>query len=102
MKDRDAPGRTCGTYVLVPICLYLLHKEGGDCPLRPNRYVHIRAIIYLTNQRNVARMSSMMSQAKEPKTLQEAIVYFSDAHLCLAYLALRRWPDGVPLCTVCG
>ncbi len=43
----------------------------------------------------------MMSQAQEPKTLQEAILYFSDADRCLDYLALRRWPDGVPTCPVC-
>jgi transposase-like protein len=43
-----------------------------------------------------------MSQAKEPKTLQEAIIYFADANRCLDYLALRRWPDGVPVCPVCG
>src|SRR5438552_18137081 len=43
----------------------------------------------------------MLSQAQEPKTLQEAIVYFSDADRCLDYLALRRWPDGVPTCPVC-
>src|SRR5437588_11699341 len=42
-----------------------------------------------------------MSQAKEPKTLQEAIVYFSDADRCLDYLAVRRWPDGMPICPVC-
>src|SRR5438552_1844830 len=42
-----------------------------------------------------------MSQAKEPKTLQEAIVYFADADCCLDYLAVRRWPDGVPICPVC-
>jgi transposase-like protein len=44
----------------------------------------------------------MTSQAKEPKTLQEAIVYFSDHGRCIDYLSLRRWPDGVPTCPVCG
>jgi transposase-like protein len=44
----------------------------------------------------------MMSQVKEPKTLQEAIIYFADANRCIDYLALRRWPDGVPVCPVCG
>ena len=44
----------------------------------------------------------MLSQAQEPKTLQEAILYFSDADRCLDYLALRRWPDGMPVCPVCG
>src|SRR3989442_442141 len=44
----------------------------------------------------------MISQVQEPKTLQEAILYFSDADRCLDYLALRRWPDGMPVCPVCG
>ncbi len=36
-----------------------------------------------------------------PKTLQEAIIYFSDKDNCLAYLVARRWPDGVT-CPTCG
>jgi transposase-like protein len=43
----------------------------------------------------------MERQVKEPKTLQEAIVYFSDPDRCLDYLALRRWPNGVE-CPTCG
>ena len=34
-------------------------------------------------------------EAAEPKTLQEAIVYFSDAANCRTYLVARRWPKGV-------
>jgi transposase-like protein len=37
----------------------------------------------------------------EPKTLQEAIVYFSDLTNCREYLVARRWPDGV-ICPKCG
>src|SRR5580704_8188819 len=37
----------------------------------------------------------------EPKSLQEAIVYFSDAQNCHDYLVARRWPNGV-ICPVCG
>ena len=37
----------------------------------------------------------------EPKTLQEAIVYFSDLANCREYLVARRWPDGV-ICPKCG
>jgi transposase-like protein len=44
----------------------------------------------------------MKRQVKEPKTLQEAIIFFADADRCLDYLALRRWPDGMPVCPVCG
>jgi transposase-like protein len=36
-----------------------------------------------------------------PKTLQEAIIYFSDKDNCLAYLVARRWPNGV-ICPACG
>ena len=39
--------------------------------------------------------------AAEPKTLQEAIVYFSNPDNCLSYLATRRWPNGV-ICPTCG
>lgn len=37
----------------------------------------------------------------EPKTLQQAIVYFADADNCRQYLMIRRWPDGV-VCPTCG
>jgi transposase-like protein len=38
---------------------------------------------------------------QEPKTFQEAILYFADRNRCIDYLALRRWPDGKPVCPVC-
>lgn len=37
----------------------------------------------------------------EPKTLQQAILYFSDPKNCREYLVARRWPDGVA-CPRCG
>ena len=37
----------------------------------------------------------------EPKSLQEAIVYFSNPDNCMDYLAVRRWPNGV-VCPGCG
>jgi transposase-like protein len=39
--------------------------------------------------------------ASEPKTLQEAILYFADPVNCREYLVARRWPDGVT-CPRCG
>jgi len=39
--------------------------------------------------------------ASEPKTLQEAILYFADADNCLNYLVARRWPNGVA-CPACA
>src|SRR5437588_2038353 len=42
-----------------------------------------------------------MEAAYEPKTLQDAIVYFSDPDNCLNYLAAKRWPKGV-VCPTCG
>ena len=42
-----------------------------------------------------------METAYEPKTLQEAIVYFSDPANCRQYLVAHRWPDGV-VCPRCG
>jgi len=38
---------------------------------------------------------------KEPKSLQEAIVYFSNPDNCIDYVAIRRWPNGV-VCPGCG
>src|SRR5580704_915561 len=37
----------------------------------------------------------------EPKSLQEAILYFSNPDNCLNYLVARRWPKGVT-CPTCG
>jgi len=37
----------------------------------------------------------------EPKTLQEAILYFADPVNCREYLVARRWPNGV-VCPKCG
>lgn len=38
---------------------------------------------------------------KAPKTLQQAILHFSDADNCLKYMADHRWPNGVE-CPTCG
>jgi hypothetical protein len=35
---------------------------------------------------------------KAPKTLLEAVAYFKDQDRCIAYLAGKRWPDGVVRC----
>jgi transposase-like protein len=40
--------------------------------------------------------------AKAIKTLQQAIVHFSDADNCREYMATLRWPDGKPKCPACG
>ncbi len=37
----------------------------------------------------------------EPRTLQEAILYFADPVNCREYLVARRWPNGVT-CPKCG
>ncbi|HEY4356266.1 MAG TPA: IS1595 family transposase [Acidobacteriaceae bacterium] len=36
------------------------------------------------------------------RTLQEAIVYFSDEMNCIKYVCKMRWPDGVVVCPNCG
>ncbi len=38
---------------------------------------------------------------KDPKTLQDAIIYFADPDNCLEYMAAHRWPSGV-ICPTCG
>jgi len=37
----------------------------------------------------------------EPKSLQQAILYFAKPENCREYLVARRWPDGV-VCPRCG
>jgi len=43
----------------------------------------------------------MESPANQPKTLLEAIRYFSDPDVATAFFAGLRWPDG-PVCPKCG
>jgi len=38
----------------------------------------------------------------DPKTLQEAVVFFADPDNCINYLAARRWKDGKAACPTCG
>jgi transposase-like protein len=38
----------------------------------------------------------------EPKTLQQATVYFADPDNCISFLVSRRWPDGIVKCPLCG
>jgi transposase-like protein len=40
--------------------------------------------------------------SQEPKSLQEAIVYFSNPENCIKYLSIRRWSDGKAICPGCG
>jgi transposase-like protein len=42
-----------------------------------------------------------MEEMREPTTLQEAMLYFADPDRCVAYMMLRRWPNGVE-CPTCG
>jgi transposase-like protein len=41
------------------------------------------------------------TEGGEPRTLQEAAVYFTDPARALAYVVSRRWPNGVT-CPTCG
>ena len=38
----------------------------------------------------------------QPKTLQEAVIYFSNPANCLDYMLAWRWPNGVVTCPTCG
>jgi transposase-like protein len=44
----------------------------------------------------------LLLMATTPKTLTQAIQYFTDADNCLNYLRDRRWPDGKVACPTCG
>jgi transposase-like protein len=43
----------------------------------------------------------LVRDAMKPKTLQQAIRYFSDEQVCIDTIAALRWPDG-PSCPKCG
>lgn len=38
----------------------------------------------------------------KPRTLQQAIQYFSNEDNCIQTIAAMRWPNGVPQCPACG
>ena len=40
--------------------------------------------------------------ASQPKTLQDAVIYFGNPDNALAYMTELRWPDGVVTCPSCG
>src|SRR6266511_920690 len=44
----------------------------------------------------------MEKPAATPKTLQEAIRYFTDPDVCLAFMVDIRWPNGQVMCPSCG
>jgi len=39
---------------------------------------------------------------QQPKTLQQAIQYYSDEQVCIDAVAAMRWPNGRPVCPACG
>jgi transposase-like protein len=39
---------------------------------------------------------------RDPKTLQQAIEFFSNPDNCIEWLSEQRWPDGVVKCPTCG
>jgi len=43
-----------------------------------------------------------MANANLPKTLVEAVKYFSDEQTCIDFVASLRWENGVPLCPHCN
>ena len=43
-----------------------------------------------------------MSSKSEPKTLLQAVNYFSDPDRALTFFAAIRWPNGEPTCPRCG
>lgn len=46
-------------------------------------------------------MAKANKQTEFPKTLQQAIIYFSDQDNCITFLSMLRWPDGVD-CPECS
>jgi hypothetical protein len=46
--------------------------------------------------------SADIADPKDPQSLEEATLLFSDPDYCVKYLAFRRWPGGRISCPVCG
>ena len=44
----------------------------------------------------------MNGKHNQPKTLKDAIVFYSNPDNALAYMVLLRWPDGIVVCPTCG
>ncbi len=44
----------------------------------------------------------MVTDKELPKTLQQAIKYFSDDLTCIQLIAARRWKDGIAVCPKCN
>ena len=44
----------------------------------------------------------MTMQNDAPETLLEAVTYFADPDVALAFVANLRWPDGEQVCPRCG
>lgn len=44
----------------------------------------------------------MNKELRTPKTLQAAVLYFSDHAHCAEYMIALRWPDGIVKCPRCG
>src|SRR5947207_2863938 len=44
----------------------------------------------------------MSTKLEHPKSLLEAIRYFSDPNVCHAYMVKMKWPDGKITCPKCG
>ena len=82
MLHRESEGRACPPW------------EGKDAARRL-----IWAITYLTHQKWYN--GGMETPANPPKTLLEAIRYFSDLDVATEYVAETRWPEG-PVCPRCG
>jgi transposase-like protein len=56
----------------------------------------------LDAREELAYISLMATNPKSPKTLQEAIVYFSDPDRAFEYAVKLRWPDGKVICPRCS
>ena len=56
----------------------------------------------LDESQNVCDITRMDSKSNKPKTLQDAILFFSNPDNALEYMKRLRWPDGQVYCPFCG
>ena len=55
----------------------------------------------MTNQLWAGKIVNMNGKHKQPKTLQDAVIFYANPDNCLDYMVSIRWPEGVT-CPTCG
>ena len=78
-------------------------NSSDTTPTKSNVYVNAYVGKYILDTREQLAYNFLMdAKMKSPKTLQQAIVYFSDPQRCFEYAKKLRWPDDKVVCPRCS